>query len=120
MRIAFHEAEALQRVRGLQGIVEVIAVVVDPGHAGTLMNSVPQHFVPERFHRRDLGEEAVAADVEAEALVLRSAGDPSHHVIAFEHRDGIPLLGEEIGRGQTGAAPAPITTVRSPGLIRVT
>jgi hypothetical protein len=49
-----------------------------------------------------LVKEAVPADIEAEALVLRGAGDPSHHVIAFEHRDGMPLLGEEIGRGQTG------------------
>ncbi len=51
------------------------------------MNSSAEDLVPQGFDRRNLGEEAVAADVEAEALVLRGARDAADDVVAFEHGD---------------------------------
>ena len=82
------QAEAAQRVAGLQRVVEELAVVVDARQARHRDELVAEDLVPERLHRLDLGEEPVAADVEAKALVLHGARDAAHHIVGLE--DGGP------------------------------
>ena len=59
---------------------------------GTRDELVAEDLVPEVLDRLDLGEEAVAADVEAESLVLRGAGDAADDVVGFEHGHRVPGL----------------------------
>src|SRR5512139_1455442 len=54
---------------------------------------------------RDLGEEAVAADVEAEAVMLDRAADaPDIMRVLLDHDDRGRLPGEAIGGGEPGRA----------------
>ncbi len=93
-------AEPSKRVAGLEGIVEILPIVENPGHARHGDELVPQNLVPEVEHRSDLGEEAMPPDIEAVSLVSRGAGDASDHVVGLEHGDGISVAGQEIGCGE--------------------
>src|SRR5206468_4391847 len=73
------DAEVLQGVGRLEGVVVVLAVVVDAAHAG------PEHevlvledLVPQSLDLLHLREEAVAADVEAPAVALDGAADATN------------------------------------------
>ena len=46
-----------------------------------------QDLVPQGFDGRNLREEAVSADIEAEALVLRGPRNAADDVVGFEDRD---------------------------------
>ena len=60
-----------------------------------------------------LGEEAVAADVEQEALVAGGAADAADiGRIGLDHGDGDALLGQQIGGGQAGGSGADDEHVR--------
>ena len=62
--------------------------------------------MPQRLDLGDLGEEPVAADVEAPALALGGAADPAHHGVALEHRHGrVPL--DQLVRGRQPGRPRP-------------
>ena len=58
---------------------------------GTLMNSVAEDLAPQSLDRRNLREEAVPAQVEAERLVLHRPRDAADHLIGLE--DGDPGVG---------------------------
>ena len=74
-----------ERVHGLERVVEELAVVVDAAHAGPEQEVVVrQDLVPERLDLRHLGEEAVAADVEAPAVALDGAADATDHRVGLE------------------------------------
>ena len=79
------EAEVAQAFHGSQRIVVELAVVVDAAHAGPHQEIlVGQDLVPERLDFGHLGEEAVAADVEAPAVALDGPADPPDHVVGFQ------------------------------------
>ena len=83
----------LQRVRRLQRVVVVLALVVDAAHAGPQHEVlVGQDLVPEGLDLLHLGEEAVAADVEAPAVALDGAADAADHRVGLEdrRRDAVP------------------------------
>ena len=67
---------------------------------------VGEDLVPEVLDRLDLGEEAVAADVEAPAVALDGAGDAADHVVGLEDRGGDAVLVELEGGGEPGRAGA--------------
>ena len=96
----------LQRVAGAQRIVEKLAAVVDARQARHGDELVAEDLVPERLHRLDLGEEAVAADVEPEPLVPGGLRDAADDVRAFEDGGPHALLRQQIGRGQAGGTGA--------------
>ncbi len=58
--------------------------------------------MPEVLDRAHLGEEAVAADVEAPAVPFDGAADPAHHIVGFQDDDRIPVLHQLVGGGQSG------------------
>ena len=62
--------------------------------------------MPECFDRRDLGKEAVAADIKPVPVVLGRPGNPSDDVVGFENRDPDAVLGEQVGGRQPGGTPA--------------
>src|SRR3546814_17344486 len=50
-------------------------------------------------------EEAGAADIEAESVMLDGAADAADIIrVLFDHRDAIPLPGQQIGGGQPGGS----------------
>ncbi len=56
--------------------------------------------MPQVFDGLDLGEEPVAADVEAPTVARHGPADAPHHVVGLEH-DRVPArLGELIGGGE--------------------
>jgi hypothetical protein len=58
--------------------------------------------VPEVHHLLGLGEEAVAADIEHEVLVVHGAADAADiDRILLDHGHGRHLFGQAIGGGQT-------------------
>ncbi len=75
---------------GDERVVVELALVEDaalprPAEEVLLAEDLP----PEVVDRADLGEEAVAADVEAPAVALDGATDPADHVVGFEDGDGL-------------------------------
>ncbi len=62
--------------------------------------------MPEVLDRLHLGEEAVAADVEAPAVALRGAADAADHVVGLEDGRGDAVLVELEGGGEAGRAGA--------------
>ena len=108
-----HVAQVVERLEGLQGIGEVLAVVVDARQARPRDEVVGQDLVPQIHHLLRLGEEPVAADVEQEPAVAGRAADAADVVrIGFDHRRGDALLGEQVGRRQPGRPGADDEDVR--------
>ena len=64
------------------------------------MNSSPRISSHKRLDGFDLREEAMAADIEPEPLVLSRARNAADDVVRFEDGDANTLLREQIGGGQ--------------------
>jgi hypothetical protein len=75
-------------------------------HARALEELLLHHLVPEVVDLLGLGEEAVAAQVEAEAVANLGLRDASNLVLRLEHDDGTPLLREQVPGRETGGAAA--------------
>ena len=81
-------ADVPQRVERLQRISVEFAAIIDPAQARAQEEVVLADFMPQIVDFLHLGEEAVAANVEAETLVDLGPGDPAD-VIAFFENDGV-------------------------------
>ena len=80
-------AEVRSAFIGFERVVVELAAVVDAAHPGPLEELVgAEDLEPEVVDRLDLGEEPVAADVEAPAVALDGAADPADDVVGLEHR----------------------------------
>ena len=62
--------------------------------------------MPERLDLGHLGEEAVAAQVEAPAVLEHGAADAADDVVGLEHHRVLAPFGQEIGGGQASGARA--------------
>src|SRR5581483_1576492 len=71
------DAERAERVERLQRVGDVAAGVVDAREAPAAEELVAEDLSPGVLDLLVLGEEAVAADVEAVAVVLHRAGQPA-------------------------------------------
>src|SRR2546422_924469 len=60
--------------------------------------------MPQCFDRRDLCEEAVAADIKPIAFVPRGASEAADYLVGFEHRHRGMLPGEKVGRREPARA----------------
>ena len=98
--------ELPDHVHALERILEELVVPVDPALARTLEELLLHDLVPEVVDLLDLGEEAVAAEVEAVAVAHLGAGDPADLVGGLEHDHGLALLGQKISRCQAGRTTA--------------
>jgi hypothetical protein len=88
---------------GLERVVEEPAAVVDAAHARPHQEVlVGQDLVPQRLDRPGLGEEAVAADVEAPSPALHGPADAADHVVGLEDGRPHPGLDQLVGGGQPG------------------
>ncbi len=80
--------EVAQRVGRLERVVVELAAVVDAAHPRAHQEVlVGQDLVPERLDLGHLGEEPVAADVEAPALALGGTADATDHGVALDDGD---------------------------------
>src|SRR5207244_9814712 len=83
------------------------AAVVDAAHPRAEQELVArQDLVPQVFHRLDLGEEAVATDVEAPAVTLDRAADAADNRVGLEHGACLAALAEHVGGGEAGRTSA--------------
>ena len=81
--------------------MEELAVVVDPAHPRAGDELVAQDLAPDRVDLVALGEEPVAADVEAIPLVLVGPADPADQPgVGFEHHAGAAVLAQLVGSRQ--------------------
>ena len=79
------DAEVPERVRRLQRVVVVLTLVVDAAHSWPKHEVfVGQDLVPEGLDLFDLGEEAMAADVETPTVSLDGAADASDDGIGLD------------------------------------
>src|SRR3546814_7209037 len=75
------------------------------GHPRALNEIVGQYLVSQVDDLLAFREEAVAADIEAESVMLDGAADAADIIrVLFDHRDAIPLPGQQIGGGQPGGS----------------
>ena len=65
-----------------------------------------EHLVPEVVDLLGLGEEAVAAEVEAVAVADLGLGDAADLVLGLEDDHGVAALGEQVAGGEPGGAAA--------------
>ena len=86
--------------------MEEAAAVQDAREATDAQETVVQHLVPDLAHLGDLREEAVAPDVEEEAVVLDRAGVAADLRLLLEDDAGHAGLHERVGAGEPGRAPA--------------
>ena len=99
------QAQVAQGVHGLEGVVVVLPLVEDAAHAGAEEEvALGQYLVPECLHFGHLGEEAVAAEVEAVAVAHDGPADAAHDGVGLEDHGVLAPLGELVGRGE---APRP-------------
>ena len=101
------ETQLGQGVHRPQWVVEQLAVIEDARLARPRDQLVAQDVIPQRLDLGGLGEKAVAADIEAEALVVfgpRNTADV--HRIPFQHDDVHALGGQPAGSGEAGRAGA--------------
>ena len=99
-------AELLDDVLPVERVVEELAAPVDARHARTAEELLLHHLVPEVVDLLGLGEEAVAAQVEAVAVANLGLRDAADLVLRLEHDDGTPLLREEVPSREAGGAAA--------------
>jgi hypothetical protein len=104
--IAAHDldrAELADDVGALERVVEVLAAPEDPRHARALEELVAHDLVPEVVDLLVLGEEAVAAEIEAVAVgVDDRLGDAADLVVGLQHDHVLAGLGQQVARGQPG------------------
>jgi len=82
---------------------------ISPSHrdSRTLEHFVAEQLGPQRFDLRRLGEEAVPADVEAEALVLdRSRKAADVFAVRLENDHVVPGFSEQVRGREAGGAGA--------------
>ena len=91
------EAEPRHDVPGLQRIREVLAVVVDARETRPDQELLAEDLLPQPLHRRDLREEAVAAEVEAIAVVLDGLRDAADDAVRLEHGAGRAAQAQHVG-----------------------
>ena len=99
-------AELLDHVRAVERVVEELAVPVDARHARPLEELLLHHLVPEVVDLLGLGEEAVAAEIEAVSVADLGLGDAADLVLGLQHDDRAALLGEQVAGGQPRGAAA--------------
>jgi len=99
-------AELADHVRAAQRIVQEALVPVDARHARAQKELVVEHLVPEGVDLLGLGEEAVAAEVEAVAVAFLGHRQAAHLFVRLEHDHRQPLLGQEVGGGEARGASA--------------
>ena len=93
-------AELLDHVRAGQRVVEELAVPVDARHARALEELLAHDLVPEVVDLLGLGEEAMAAEVEAVAVADLGLGQPADLVLGLEDDHRHAAAGEEVAGGQ--------------------
>jgi hypothetical protein len=98
--------QAAKDVGGLERVVEEVAAVVDPREAAANEQLVPQDLLPEPLDLRELGVEAVSAQVEAIPLELDGLGDASDRAVGLQHRPGAVAEGQDVGGGEPGGSGA--------------
>ncbi len=86
--------------------MEELAVPEDPRHARAQQELLLHHLVPEVVDLLGLGEEAVAAEIEAVAVADLGLGEAADLVLGLEHDHGHALPGEQVAGGQAGGAAA--------------
>ena len=67
---------------------------------------VAEHLLPEALDRRQLGEEPVAAEVEAVAVALHRLRDAADDPVGLEDRPSLAAQRQHVGRRQPGRARA--------------
>src|SRR4029079_5654073 len=96
----FPEAEAAQRIGGLEWIVEALSAIENSRQPRHLEEFVFQELTPEILDRLDLGKKSVAANVEAKILVARGSGYSPNYFVALQHDDRTPALRQQIRGGE--------------------
>ncbi len=99
-------AELLDDVASVERVVEELAVPEDARHAGAEQELLAHHLVPEIVDLLGLGEEAVAAEIEAVAVADLGLGQAADLVLGLEHDDRHALAGEQVAGGEPGRASA--------------
>ncbi len=100
-------AELLQGVDRTQGVVKELAIVVDPAQPRAAEELIGEDLVPEGVDLGVLGEEPMAADVEAVALVNIRPTDPADEVrVGLDDDAAAAVLRQLVGGGQAGGAGA--------------
>ena len=90
---------------GIDRVVVELLAVVDAAHARAAQEVVlAEDLEPQVVDRLHLGEEPVAADVEAPAVAHGGAADAADDVVGLEHGRGHAPLGEHVRGGEPGGA----------------
>ena len=100
------DAEPRNDVRGLKRVREVLAVVVDAGQARPDEKLLAERRLPEALDRRQLGEEPMAAEVEAIPVALDRLREPADDSVGLEHRATLAAQSQYVGGRQPGRARA--------------
>ena len=98
------DAESRDDVRRLKGVREVLAVVVDAGQAWPDEEFLAERRLPEALDRRELGEEPVAAEVEAIPVALDGLREATDDPVGLEHRPSLAAQRQYVGGRQPGRA----------------
>jgi hypothetical protein len=99
-------AELLDHVHALERVGQELPVPVDARHARALEELLAHDLVPQVVDFLGLGEEAVAAEIEAVPVAHLGLGDAADLVLGFEDDDGATLPREQVAGRQAGRAAA--------------
>src|SRR5438067_13851675 len=92
-------SELADYIEALEGVLKELVVPVDPGLPRPLEEFLLHDLMPEIVHLLHLGEETVAAEVEAVSVPDLSAGQPADLARRLKHDHRLALLGEQVPGG---------------------
>ena len=81
----FDWAESHERVQGLQRILEEFPAIVNARKPGANQQIVAEYFLPDFLDLGQFGEEPVAANVKAVAVVFDGAREAPNHGVLFQY-----------------------------------
>src|SRR5204863_9967944 len=99
-------ADLADHVPALARTGEELPVPEDARHAGALEDLLAHDLEPQLVDLVDLGEEAVAAEVEPVAVADLGLGDAADLPLGFDDHDREPLFGQEVAGREAGGTGA--------------
>jgi hypothetical protein len=105
---ARHDATRLEQPQPIEGIewfervFEKPVTIIDPRQSLSNEQLVTENLMPQGFHLRHLGEETVAADIEATTLKGHAARDSANDFARLENHTGPAEFSKLQRSGQAG------------------
>jgi hypothetical protein len=100
------QAKANHGVKGFDGIVKELSLIIDPRQSGADEKVIAENLMPNSLYLLYFGEKAMASHIEVEAFIVVGPGKATDLVGFLQNDRSETLLDKLIGSSQAGWATA--------------